>query len=1132
MKEFFLPKNLGGTVFDIYEKSRNNNVTVYCANTGIREHIIGTLDKKVLYVAPDSLQAKMLKEDLIEYGIRAEFLPEKEEILYSQYSYNKNNLYSRIKTLSKLAKGNVDVVTLSPLSLLQLVPLKEELLNRSFVVKLEEEFSPVLLTEKLVHAGYQRVDNVTSEGEFSKKGDVIDIFVAGEELPVRISFFDELVESIKSYELVTIKPIKALDKLEILPLSDVLVSEDGAKKVIERLEKEKEKNPNFEETADRVLQKLRINKSDYTLSFIMPLVRSEFTSIFSYLTEDFTIAFDDVRMVKEKLDVYQLEHRNRVEAMLDSGQALSEHKNALINQNALLSLLKPHLKLGFMPLQSQNTFFESDFIFKITGKPTVKYYLEQSQLVTDINANSRLGNLMVLCAENYDRARAIQNTLRDMGLYVEIVDEITKKSGIFLAPFTIRKSVVYPLSKFALIGTEELLGKRTQVRKKKRTSEVIKEGDFVVHERHGIGLVEGVSREKVAGGEKDFIVVAYKDNGKLYVPIDQMDLLTKYTGSCPKINKLGGKDFEKVKNRVRQSIKKMAIDLVELYRKREQANGYKYSEDTVWQKEFEDGFEFTETPDQLTAISDVKRDMESGKVMDRLICGDVGFGKTEVAFRGIFKTVIDSRQAVILAPTTILAAQHYKNLKERLKPFNIQIRLLSRLQSNAENKAALDEIASGKVEIAVGTHRLLSKDVKFKNLGLLVLDEEQRFGVEQKEKMKFLSENVNVLTLSATPIPRTLHMAMSGIRDINLLETPPLNRLPIETYVVEYDDGIVVDAINREMARGGQVFVLYNYVESIEEYASKLSHLLKDKVRITVAHGQMSSEKLEKRIDDFYSGEADVLVCTTIIENGIDLPNANTLIVYDADKFGLSQLHQLRGRVGRSGKLAHAYFTTAKNKVLTGEANQRLVALNEYTEFGSGYQIALKDLQIRGAGNVLGREQHGHMEQVGYELYTKMLKEAVLEVTTGKAVSEVNAEVKSDVNANIDMDIPSGERMALYNKIGEVRTAEDGKNLEGEVRAMYGEVTCGVQNLINISLVKALASNIGAEKVLITEKGMGIEFGNVNVFKNPQIIKAVSNLKGKAVLTDTTPIRCLFNVKGKTDQEKIAMMTAFLQDCN
>lgn len=1132
MKDFLLPKNLGGTIFDIYEKSRNNNVTVYCANTGIREHIVYSLNKKILYVAPDALQAKMLRDDLIEYGLNAYFLPEKEEILYSQYSYGKNNLYQRIKTLTKLATGNADVVTLSPLALLQLTPRKEELVNRSFIVKVEEEISPDSVCEKLVEAGYQRVNNVGQEGEFSKKGDVIDIFVAGEEFPVRISFFDCLVESIKSFELVTIKPIKVLDKIEILPLSDILVSEEGVEKVRELLTKRKEENVAFEETADRILQKLDINATDFTLSFIMPLLDDEFTSIFSYLSDDYVIVFDDVKMVKEKIEVYLLEHRNRVEAMCETGQALSEHKNALINQNTLLSMLKPHLKLGFMPLQSQNTLFESDYVFKVTSKPTIKYYLEPSQLVSDINTNSRLGNLMVLCADNYDRARAIQNSLRDMGLFVEIVDEITKKTGVFLTPLTIRKSVVYPLSKFSLIGTEELLGKKTAVKKKKRTAEVIKEGDFVVHERHGIGLVEGVSREKVSGGEKDFIVVAYKDNGKLYVPIDQMDLLTKYTGSCPRINKLGGKDFEKVKNRVKQSIKKMAIDLVELYRKREQANGYKYSPDTVWQKEFEDAFEFTETPDQLTAISDVKRDMESGKVMDRLICGDVGFGKTEVAFRAIFKTVIDSRQAVILAPTTILAIQHYKNLKERLAPFNIQIRLMSRLQSNAENKATLEEISTGKVEVVVGTHRLLSKDVTFKNLGLLVLDEEQRFGVEQKEKMKYLAENVNVLTLSATPIPRTLHMAMSGIRDINLLETPPLNRLPIETYVVEYDDGIVVDAINREMARGGQVFVLYNYVESIEEYASKLSSMLGERVRITVAHGQMSADKLEKRIEGFYNGEADVLVCTTIIENGIDLPNANTLIVYDADKFGLSQLHQLRGRVGRSGKLAHAYFTTAKNKVLTSEASQRLVALNEYTEFGSGYQIALKDLQIRGAGNVLGREQHGHMEQVGYELYTKMLREAVTEITTGKAVDNVVTEVKADVNASVDMDIPSDERMALYNKIGDVRTIDDLEKLKNEVRSMYGILSQGVENLINVSLIKALASNIGAEKVIINQKGMGIEFGNVNVFKNPQIIKAVSNLDGKCVLTDTMPIRCLFNVKGLSDVEKIRVLTAFLQDCN
>ena len=610
-----------------------------------------------------------------------------------------------------------------------------------------------------------------------------------------------------------------------------------------------------------------------------------------------------------------------------------------------------------------------------------------------------------------------------------------------------------------------------------------------------------------------------------------MDLLTKYTGERPKISKLGGREFEKVKDRVKQSIKKMAFSLVELYRKRELTKGFKYSADTIWQKEFEDSFEFVETPDQLQAIGDIKKDMESGKVMDRLICGDVGFGKTEVAFRAMFKTIIDSKQAVLLAPTTILASQHYNNLKKRLEPFKINIRLLSRLQSNADNKETIEMLKTGKVEIVVGTHRLLSKDVQFKNLGLLVLDEEQRFGVEQKERLKYIAENVNVLTLSATPIPRTLHMAMSGIRDINLLETPPTNRLPIETYIVEYDDNIVVDAVNRELARGGQVFILYNYVESIEGYASHLRELLGN-VKLTVAHGQMQPELLEERIEDFYNKKADVLLCTTIIENGIDLPNANTLIVYDADKFGLSQLHQLRGRVGRSGKLAHAYFTTRKNKVLTADASERLVALQEYTDFGSGYQIALKDLQIRGAGNILGREQHGHMEQVGYELYTKMLREAVSEITTGKVVEDVTTEVRVDVDAYIDEElVPKEDKMALYNKIAGVKTLFEANNLKNEIISMYGRITEGISNMIDLSLIKTLANNIGVTSVIINKKAMGMEFGKVNAFKNPRIIKAVSKYKDKCLLTDTVPIRVVFDNK-LNEVEKIGLLIDFLQESN
>lgn len=1131
MLECLSPKKIGGTVYDIYDKVRDKNVTVYHANTGAREHILATLNKKLIVVATDSLQAKMLRDDLLEFGLRVDFLPEKEETLYSKFAYNRTNLFTRIKVLNNIATGSVDIVTLSPLALLQLVPRKEELLARTFSISTEDIIKPQELASRLIDAGYTRVFTVENEGEFSLKGDVLDIFVGGEEYPIRISFFDELVESIKSYELVSIKPIKVLTKVDILPLSDILITDNDKNRLVEFLQKNKLNEP-LAELIDKILLKLDNNKTDYTLSWVMPLINGIFSNLFDYISTDYVIVFDDCNKVKEKLELYLLENRNRVQSMIESSSCLSEHKNNLISLNTVLYRLNDYIKLGFMPLQSQNLMFEPDYIYKITSRPTVKYYLEPDMLMNDIRASQKSGNLMILCSDNMDRARILQNSLKENDVFVDIVNELPKSNGTYLMPLTIRKSIIYPQNKIFVVGTEDLLGKKSSTTKsRKKAVSVIKEGDYVVHERHGIGLCEGVTKETINGVEKDYIVVGYKDNAKLYIAIEQMDLLTKYTGERPKISKLGGREFEKVKDRVKQSIKKMAFSLVELYRKRELTKGFKYSADTIWQKEFEDSFEFVETPDQLQAISDIKKDMESGKVMDRLICGDVGFGKTEVAFRAMFKTIVDSKQAVLLAPTTILASQHYNNLKKRLEPFNINIRLLSRLQSNSENKETVELLKDGKVGIVVGTHRLLSKDVQFKNLGLLVLDEEQRFGVEQKERLKYIADNVNVLTLSATPIPRTLHMAMSGIRDINLLETPPTNRLPIETYIVEYDDNIVVDAVNRELARGGQVFILYNYVESIEGYAQHLRELLGN-VKLTVAHGQMKPEILEDRIEDFYNKKADILLCTTIIENGIDLPNANTLIVYDADKFGLSQLHQLRGRVGRSGKLAHAYFTTRKNKVLTSDASERLIALQEYTDFGSGYQIALKDLQIRGAGNILGREQHGHMEQVGYELYTKMLREAVSEITTGKISEEVNTEVRVDVDAYIDENlVPKEDKMALYNKIAGVKTLFDGNNLKNEIVSMYGRITEGISNMIDLSLIKTLANNIGVTSVIINKKAMGMEFGNVNVFKNPRIIKAVSKYKDKCLLTDTTPIRVVFDGK-LPDNEKIKLLIDFLQESN
>ena len=644
------------------------------------------------------------------------------------------------------------------------------------------------------------------------------------------------------------------------------------------------------------------------------------------------------------------------------------------------------------------------------------------------------------------------------------------------------------------------------------------------------GVCEGSDRITVNGITRDYVVLRYRDGGKLFVPIDQMDMLTKFSGGeTPKLNKLGGDEFKKTKEKAKASIRKLAFDLLKLYQEREKQKGYKYSPDTPWQREFEENFEYDLTDDQDRAVREIKDDMEKGRVMDRLVCGDVGYGKTEVSFRAAFKTVMDNKQVAILAPTTILAKQHFNTLNARLQGFGIKTVLLSRLQSDKEIDRSLKEIEDGVVSIVVGTHRILSKDVAFHDLGLLILDEEQRFGVEHKEKLKTVKKDVNVLTLTATPIPRTLNLALSGVRDISLLETPPKNRLPVQNYVVEYSDGLLKDAVMREVSRGGQVFILYNYVETIEAFAEKVRKLVDGKARVMVAHGQMGAGELDKRMTSFYQREADVLIATTIIENGIDLPDANTLFVIDADRFGLSTLYQLRGRVGRSGALAHAYFTTRLNKVLTDDAVKRLTALTEYSDFGSGFKISLRDLEIRGAGTFLGAEQHGHIEKVGYELYSKILKETVEEIKNGGVKKENNVLIKIDVDAYVPEDyVGDGDKIRVYKRISEVTSVKERDELIAALSDVYGPVSAPLKNLIDIALLKSLAGEYDVEKIVATKKGAAFVFRDANVFKEQNLLSAVAKLTEDVVLTATVPPQLLFNTKGLSVEQVVEKMINFL----
>ena len=633
-------------------------------------------------------------------------------------------------------------------------------------------------------------------------------------------------------------------------------------------------------------------------------------------------------------------------------------------------------------------------------------------------------------------------------------------------------------------------------------------GNFAVHENYGIGLVRGTEKITTTDGSKDYVKLEYAGGDYLYIPTEQMDKLTKYLGGekSPMLNKLGGGEFERIKERVRQSISKMSVNLKKLYKERSQKKGFVFSRDNELSEEFDNAFEFELTEDQAQSVFEIKKDMESPKIMDRLLLGDVGFGKTEVAMRAAFKAVLDGKQVAIVAPTTILSEQHYQTVKERFKDFAVGVCVLNRFQSPKVIKENLKKIADGSVEIVIGTHRLFGKDVVFKDLGLLILDEEQRFGVEHKEKLRLIKTNVDTLTMSATPIPRTLHMSLSGIRDISLILTPPSSRIPVQTYVVEESDTLIKDAIAKELARGGQIFILYNRVDTIYKFAEHVKELL-PQAKVVVGHGQMEKDVLENQIMSFYSGEFNVLIATTIIENGIDVPNANTLIVIDADALGLFTLYQLKGRVGRSDRLAHAYFTYKTEKVLTDQAYKRLSALMEYTALGSGYQIAMRDLEIRGAGNVLGREQHGHMDKIGYELYAKLLREQLGEVTKD---FETELDIKLDAYIPSEYIEASAGRMDAYKEIAEIKDEDDEARVRLSLTELYGAIPNKVENLILISKIKRAAKKFEIVKIFVDRAGAELTVKDINSFKGGGLTEAVNAFKETAVLRfDANPVIAL-----------------------
>lgn len=1159
-------KNLGGRLAELEglgaQKTANEKlsaVSLAHVQEGAKIHIMSQLPCAKIIVSADNLAAQSLTKRLNSYpDIKAVYFPARDDV-FALGKSGFDTARRRAEALSSFAAGRAQILVLSAEALIQWVPSVSLIQKFCLDIKTGSKLTPDAASDLLALAGYKKQESIGEEGEFAVRGDILDIYtVYGD--AVRISFFDDEIESVKLIDPESMASRNEIGGIFISPANDILLDDESLEEARVNLKKEIDAIEEFkknggaesditprdtesggesrfeaEENAKYFYATLKAGAEEQNALWAIPYFGDANVCVLSYLNQvkPSAVIIDEPKVVWEKLAILYKEFSGRLENFINAGMILPRHKDAVVPLQEIKRQLLTLKKVSFSSFNTANPFFEPKFSIEPKTRAVPKYYLEPAGITSDLKMFLWNKVRVLIAAGSVDGAKNIIKSLADNGVYSEYSEDGCAGGSILVSPLNIENGFLYPDSKLCVIGVSESVGKR-----RAQTSAAVKAafappkaGDFVVHRIHGIGRCEGTTIMKSGEFEREFIVLKYQGGDTLYVATDQMDNLQKYVGEeNPRLNKIGGKEFEREKEKVRKSVKKLAINLLELYAKREKQQGFKYSPDTVWQKEFEDNFEYDETPDQLKAIDDIKSDMENGRIMDRLLVGDVGFGKTEVAFRAMFKTALDSRQSALLAPTTILARQHYELLFERLKPFGIKCALLTRLQTEAENKRVLQGLADGTVTMVVATHKVLSDEVKFSDLGLLVLDEEQRFGVEHKEKLKDKYPLVNVLTLSATPIPRTLNMALSGVRDISLLETPPRGRLPVQTYVTEYSDALCVDAISRETARGGQTLMLLNDIDAHESFAARLNAALGGKVRIVTAHGQMAAGELEKRISAFYDKQYDVLISTTIIENGIDLPDANTLIVVDSERFGLSQLYQLRGRVGRRGVLAHAYFTVPPSRGVSANAEKRLRALLENTEIGSGFRVAMSDLSIRGAGSLLGAEQSGHIDHVGYEMYLELLDEAVEELKTGRPKKELKeVEIKIDASAYIREGYVAGrDKLRVYKKISAVASIAARDALIKELNEIYGTVELPLENLINISLIKNLAARQDVARVIINKNGAAINFNDADIFKNEALMAAVAKYSKQVVLTSSIPPSLIFDASGRTAEQKINAVLNFL----
>ena len=1088
---------------------------IYGLGEGFRTKVI---------VACNALKAKELMEEYRFYDRNVSLYPAKDLIFFQADIHGNQLVRERVRVIRRLMERKpITIVTtydamMTPLTLWD--PETDCITLEKGGLLQERE-----LSAKLVNFGYEKVYQVESPGQFAVRGGIIDIFDLTEENPYRIELWGDEIDSMRSFDVLSQRSIEQLESLTVYPATEFVMDEERMNRGLQRIEKEaqqrvKKLRDAFEtEAAHRLsLQvkelreqlvefKSKVNLESYIRYFYEDTVT--LPELLQHLAEENgdrrgpVFFLDEQSRIREAAETVELEFRESMTQRAEKGYILPGQMDLLYSGEQVAAVLSHSKVVLLSVMEGKSGYFKPAVHAEISSRNAAPYNRSFETLVKDLTRYKKQGYRVLLLSGSRTRAKRLAEDLRDNDLTAVYTEDPYREilpGEIVTFYGHVSRGFEYPDIRFIVLTETDIFGAEQKKKKRRKTGgsgHGIKDyndltiGDYVVHEHYGVGIYRGIEKIEHEGVEKDYVRIEYAEGGTLFVLATALDMLQKYASSDaakPKINRIGSKEWEKTKTKVKAAVEEVANELVELYAARQVAEGYQYGPDTVWQKEFEEMFPFEETEDQLDAIAATKADMQSRKVMDRLICGDVGYGKTEIAIRAAFKAVQEGKQVVYLVPTTILAQQHYATFVQRMKDFPVTVELMSRFRTGAEIRKTITGLKKGTVDIVIGTHRVLSGDVSFKDLGLLIIDEEQRFGVAHKEKIKKLKENVDVLTLTATPIPRTLHMSLIGIRDMSVLEEAPEDRLPIQTFVCEYNEEMVREAICRELARGGQVYYVYNRVHNIADVTARLEQLVPE-ATFAYAHGQMNERELERIMYEFVNGEIDVLVSTTIIETGLDISNANTLIISEPENMGLSQLYQLRGRVGRSNRTAYAFLLYQRDKMLKEVAEKRLAAIREFTDLGSGFKIAMRDLEIRGAGNLLGMRQHGHMEAVGYELYCKMLNEAVQNRKGIKTIGDFSTCVELDADAYIPASyiVNENQKFDIYKKIANIESEKERDDMRDELLDRFGKIPLPVENLLRIALIR-----VAAHRLYVTE--IGGRFGHIVIKLRPD-----ANLDGARI---------------------------------